>query len=93
VGAAPVTVALLERARRVLPCTRWLAVYGATEILPAAVTDADEKIAAAASGDLVGRPLNGIGVRIDPAVVDVDAVDVDAVDPPDAAAGGPPDRR
>ena len=85
VGAAPVTVALLERARRVLPGTRWLAVYGATEILPAAVTDADEKIAAAASGDLVGRPLNGIGVRIDPAVVDVDAVD-----PADAAVGGPP---
>ncbi|MEV0953415.1 class I adenylate-forming enzyme family protein [Promicromonospora sp. NPDC050249] len=67
VGAAPVTVALLERGRRVLPGTRWLAVYGATEILPAAVTDADEKIAAAAAGDLVGRPLGGIGVRIDAA--------------------------
>jgi acyl-CoA synthetase (AMP-forming)/AMP-acid ligase II len=72
VGAAPVTVALLERGRRVLPGTRWLAVYGATEILPAAVTDADEKIAAAGSGDLVGRPLDGIGVRIDTAVVDLD---------------------
>lgn len=83
VGAAPVTVALLERGRRVLPGTRWLAVYGATEILPAAVTDADEKIAAAASGDLVGRPLAGIGVRIDP-----DAVDPDA----DDAAGGAPAR-
>jgi acyl-CoA synthetase (AMP-forming)/AMP-acid ligase II len=79
VGAAPVTVALLERGRRVLPGTRWLAVYGATEILPAAVTDADEKIAAAASGDLVGRPLDGIGVRVDPAAVDLD----------DAAPGGP----
>jgi acyl-CoA synthetase (AMP-forming)/AMP-acid ligase II len=67
VGAAPVTVALLERGRRVLPGTRWLAVYGATEILPAAVTDADEKIAAVAAGDLVGRPLGGIGVRIDTA--------------------------
>lgn len=72
VGAAPVTVALLERGRRILPGTRWLAVYGATEILPAAVTDADEKIATAASGDLVGRPLDGIGVRIDPAVVGLD---------------------
>jgi acyl-CoA synthetase (AMP-forming)/AMP-acid ligase II len=80
VGAAPVTVALLERGRRVLPGTRWLAVYGATEILPAAVTEADEKIAAASSGDLVGRPLDGIGVRVDPAVVDLD----------DPAAGGPP---
>lgn len=66
VGAAPVTPALLARGRRVLPGTRWLAVYGATEILPAAVTDADEKLAAAAEGDLVGRPLDGIGVRIDP---------------------------
>jgi acyl-CoA synthetase (AMP-forming)/AMP-acid ligase II len=72
VGAAPVTVALLERGRRVLPGTRWLAVYGATEILPAAVSEADEKIAAAASGDLVGRPLDGIGFRIDTAAVDPD---------------------
>ena len=80
VGAAPVTVALLERGRRVLPGTRWLAVYGATEILPAAVTDADEKIAAAAAGDLVGRPLDGVGVRIDTA----------DVDPDEAPAGGGP---
>ncbi|MFJ3406277.1 class I adenylate-forming enzyme family protein [Promicromonospora sp. NPDC090134] len=74
VGAAPVTAALLERGRRVLPGTRWIAVYGATEILPAAMTEADEKIAAAggARGDLVGRPLNGIGVRIDTAVVGLD---------------------
>ncbi|MDR7384290.1 class I adenylate-forming enzyme family protein [Promicromonospora iranensis] len=77
VGAAPVTVALLERGRRVLPGTRWLAVYGATEILPAAVTDADEKIAAAAEGDLVGHPLDGTGVRIDP----------EAASDPEAAAG------
>jgi acyl-CoA synthetase (AMP-forming)/AMP-acid ligase II len=88
VGAAPVTVALLERGRRVLPGTRWLAVYGATEILPAAVTDADEKIAAAASGDLVGRPLDGIGVRIDTTVVDPE----DAAVPspaPSLSDGGP----
>jgi acyl-CoA synthetase (AMP-forming)/AMP-acid ligase II len=76
VGAAPVPVALLERGRRILPGTRWLAVYGATEILPAAVTDADEKIAAAADGDLVGRPLDGIGVRVDTASVDVDEAPV-----------------
>ncbi|MFD6445823.1 class I adenylate-forming enzyme family protein [Promicromonospora sp. NPDC060204] len=86
VGAAPVTAALLERGRRVLPATRWIAVYGATEILPAAMTEADEKIAAAGGGaasasagssggprgDLVGRPLAGIGVRIDTAVVGLD---------------------
>ncbi|MFI9489931.1 class I adenylate-forming enzyme family protein [Promicromonospora sp. NPDC052451] len=87
VGAAPVTVALLERARRVLPGTRWLAVYGATEILPAAVTDADEKIAAAGSGDLVGRPLDGIGVRIDTTVVDA-AGEGDAVGDSGAVGDG-----
>jgi acyl-CoA synthetase (AMP-forming)/AMP-acid ligase II len=76
VGAAPVTVALLERGRRVLPGTRWLAVYGATEILPAAVTGADEKIAAAADGDLVGRPLDGIGARVDTTVMDLDEAPV-----------------
>lgn len=85
VGAAPVTVALLERGRRVLPGTRWLAVYGATEILPAAMTDADEKIAAAASGDLVGRPLDGIGVRIDPTADDSE----DAAGATTSSDGGP----
>jgi acyl-CoA synthetase (AMP-forming)/AMP-acid ligase II len=85
VGAAPVTVALLERGRRVLPGTRWLAVYGATEILPAAVTDADEKVAAAAVGDLVGRPLGGIGVRIDTTAAR------DAEDPGDPTDSGDPD--
>jgi acyl-CoA synthetase (AMP-forming)/AMP-acid ligase II len=60
----------------VLPGTRWLAVYGATEILPAAVTDAGEKIAAASSGDLVGRPLDGIGVRIDTGAVDPEELPV-----------------
>jgi acyl-CoA synthetase (AMP-forming)/AMP-acid ligase II len=91
VGAAPVTVALLERGRRVLPGTRWLAVYGATEILPAAVTDADEKIAAAAAGDLVGRPLGGIGVRIDTGAAR-DAEDPgDLGDPTDPTDFGDPD--
>ncbi|WP_419705771.1 AMP-binding protein [Promicromonospora sp. NFX87] len=90
VGAAPVTVALLERGRRVLPGTRWLAVYGATEILPAAVTDADEKIAAAAAGDLVGRPLGGIGVRIDAAARDAEDPG-DPGDPGDPTDSGDPD--
>jgi acyl-CoA synthetase (AMP-forming)/AMP-acid ligase II len=88
VGAAPVTVALLERGRRVLPGTRWLAVYGATEILPAAVTDADEKIAAAAAGDLVGRPLGGVGVRIDTAAARDPEDSADSVDPIDERAVG-----
>lgn len=47
VGAAPVTPALMERACRVLPETRWVGVYGATEMLPVAVVDGRDKVAAA----------------------------------------------
>ncbi|WP_069388215.1 class I adenylate-forming enzyme family protein, partial [Cellulosimicrobium cellulans] len=65
VGGAPVTRALLERATRVLPATRWVGVYGMTEILPVAVVEAGEKLAFAGDGDLVGRPLPGVGVRLD----------------------------
>jgi olefin beta-lactone synthetase len=66
VGGAPVTRALLERATRVLPGTRWVAVYGMTEILPVAVVEAREKLAHAGDGDLVGAPLPGTRVRLDP---------------------------
>ncbi|WP_407317155.1 class I adenylate-forming enzyme family protein [Isoptericola halotolerans] len=57
VGGAPVTRALLERATRILPGTRWVGVYGMTEILPVAVVEADDKLAFGGDGDLVGRPL------------------------------------
>ncbi|WP_194520973.1 class I adenylate-forming enzyme family protein [Cellulosimicrobium sp. JZ28] len=66
VGGAPVTRALLERATRVLPGTRWVAVYGMTEILPVAVVEAREKLAYAGDGDLVGVPLPGTVARLDP---------------------------
>ncbi|UKJ65349.1 acyl--CoA ligase [Cellulosimicrobium cellulans] len=66
VGGAPVTRALLERATRVLPGTRWVAVYGMTEILPVAVVEAREKLAHAGDGDLVGVPLPGTVARLDP---------------------------
>ncbi|MBD5787750.1 acyl--CoA ligase [Cellulosimicrobium terreum] len=66
VGGAPVTRALLERGARVLPGTRWVAVYGMTEILPVAVVEAADKLAHDGGGDLVGRPLRGTGVRLDP---------------------------
>ncbi|RPF20280.1 class I adenylate-forming enzyme family protein [Myceligenerans xiligouense] len=76
VGAAPVTPALMERAVRVLPETRWVCVYGATEMLPAAVVDGADKAAAGvppggavtgalATGDLIGDPLRGVTARID----------------------------
>ncbi|WP_265522221.1 class I adenylate-forming enzyme family protein [Oerskovia flava] len=65
VGGAPVTRTLLDRARRVLPRTRWVAVYGMTEILPVAVVEATEKLEHTGDGDLVGRPLPGVTARID----------------------------
>src|SRR5690606_21278177 len=78
VGGAPVTRALLERATRVLPGTRWVAVYGMTEILPVAVVEAQEKLAHAGDGDLVGVPLPGTVARLDP-VEDADPADDGAV--------------
>lgn len=71
VGGAPVTRALLERATRVLPETRWVGVYGMTEILPVAVVEAAEKLAFAGDGDLVGRTLPGVGARLDRDVADL----------------------
>lgn len=70
VGGAPVTRRLLERAVRVLPGTRWVGVYGMTEVLPVAVVEAEEKIAYDGDGDLVGRPLPGVTVRVDAASPD-----------------------
>jgi acyl-CoA synthetase (AMP-forming)/AMP-acid ligase II len=62
IGAAPVTPALLRRARAALPDTEILAIYGMTEILPVAIATAEEKLAAG-EGDLAGRPLPGVRVR------------------------------
>lgn len=73
VGGAPVTAALLRRARALLPGTRWAGVYGMTEILPVAVVEAEEKLAADVDGDLVGRPLAGVTARLDTGAVDGDA--------------------
>lgn len=73
VGGAPVTAALLRRARALLPGTRWAGVYGMTEILPVAVVEAEEKLAAGVDGDLVGRPLAGVTARLDTGAVDGDA--------------------
>ncbi|WP_277211888.1 class I adenylate-forming enzyme family protein [Isoptericola croceus] len=66
VGGAPVTRALLERATRVLPGTRWVGVYGMTEILPVAVVEAADKLAFDGDGDLVGRPLPGVEAHLVP---------------------------
>lgn len=70
VGGAPVTRSILDRARRSLPATRWIGVYGMTEILPVAVVEAADKLAHAGDGDLVGRPLPGVEAWIDATVVE-----------------------
>jgi acyl-CoA synthetase (AMP-forming)/AMP-acid ligase II len=64
-GGAPAPAALLGRLQQAAPQARVLAVYGATELLPAAVVDARDKVAFDGVGDLVGRPLPGVEVRID----------------------------
>lgn len=64
VGAAPVTPALLRRARKALPGTEILAMYGMTEIPPVAVATAEEKLAGTELGDLVGAPLPGVRTRV-----------------------------
>ncbi|MFJ5229265.1 class I adenylate-forming enzyme family protein [Kitasatospora sp. NPDC088391] len=63
-GAAPVPPPVLHRLRAALPAARIAVVYGATEMLPIAVTDADAKLAAAADGDLAGLPLPGVTARL-----------------------------
>lgn len=89
VGGAPVTRALLARARRVLPGTRWTGVYGMTEILPVAVVEADDKLGHTGDGDLVGRPLPGIEAWVDTSVVAGGAVEPDGeVRAPGARAPG-----
>ncbi len=65
IGAAPVRSAFLTRLRGVLPahCVAWC-VYGATEVLPIARVALEEKVAWTGTGDLVGRVIPGISVRI-----------------------------
>ncbi|GAA1984667.1 class I adenylate-forming enzyme family protein [Isoptericola halotolerans] len=74
VGGAPVTRALLDRATRVLPGTRWVGVYGMTEILPVAVVEADDKLAFDGDGDLVGHLLPGVVGRLVPVDDEADGV-------------------
>jgi acyl-CoA synthetase (AMP-forming)/AMP-acid ligase II len=65
IGAAPVRAGFLARLRVVLPphCVAWC-VYGATEVLPIARVALEEKVAWTGNGDLVGRPIPGITVRV-----------------------------
>ncbi|MGW2659802.1 class I adenylate-forming enzyme family protein [Nocardia tengchongensis] len=63
-GGAPVTTALLRRARAALPDTEFLAVYGMTEILPVAITSAADKLDFDGAGDPLGFPVEGVDARL-----------------------------
>ncbi|MEZ5190250.1 MAG: class I adenylate-forming enzyme family protein [Schumannella sp.] len=64
-GGAPVLRPLLERAAARFPWARIRAVYGMTEILPVAIADGAEKLAAPpGEGDDVGRVVPSVRARI-----------------------------
>jgi acyl-CoA synthetase (AMP-forming)/AMP-acid ligase II len=71
VGGAPVGTALLDRLALVAPNAAVVVVYGATEAEPIAAVEATElrspaMRAAPGSGMLVGRPCDGIDLRLVP---------------------------
>ncbi|MCU1646046.1 MAG: acyl--CoA ligase [Nocardia sp.] len=63
-GGAPVTTALLRRARKALPECEFLAIYGMTEILPVAVTSGIAKLEFGGAGDPLGAPVHGVTATI-----------------------------
>ncbi|MFI0483212.1 class I adenylate-forming enzyme family protein [Actinomadura sp. 9N215] len=63
-GAAPAPAGILRRAVGAAPSAEVLSVYAMTEILPVAIASAEEKLAHTAPGDLLGRPLPGVGARL-----------------------------
>ncbi|WP_245717648.1 class I adenylate-forming enzyme family protein [Nocardia jejuensis] len=63
-GGAPVTTALLRRARAAIPGCEFLAIYGMTEILPVAITSGTAKLEFEGSGDPLGAPVRGVVARI-----------------------------
>ncbi|MFJ4653044.1 AMP-binding protein [Nocardia sp. NPDC088792] len=63
-GGAPVTTALLRRARAALPDCEFLAIYGMTEILPVALTSGLTKLEFEGAGDPLGVPVHGVIARI-----------------------------
>ncbi|MFD8705374.1 class I adenylate-forming enzyme family protein [Kitasatospora sp. NPDC059648] len=63
-GAAPVPPPILRRLNDALPAARIAVIYGATEMLPIAVTEARDKLDHAPHGDLAGHPLPGVTARL-----------------------------
>lgn len=71
-GGGPVFPSLLERCKSVFPNARLFTVYGSTEAEPiskmefAALSESDNQLIAAGAGLPVGKPVDGIEVRILP---------------------------
>jgi acyl-CoA synthetase (AMP-forming)/AMP-acid ligase II len=64
-GSAPVPAGFLKRLKAVLPeKTEAWDVYGMTEMLPVCDVSLTEKLAHDGPGDMVGRPLPGVCVRL-----------------------------
>jgi acyl-CoA synthetase (AMP-forming)/AMP-acid ligase II len=64
-GAAPVVPALLRRVRAAAPDAEVLCLYGMTEAPPTAIATAEEKLAFAGPGDLMGTPPAGVRVGVE----------------------------
>ncbi|WP_309230541.1 class I adenylate-forming enzyme family protein [Nocardia sp. SYP-A9097] len=63
-GGAPVTTALLRRARKALPDCEFLAIYGRTEIMPVAINSGTAKLEFEGAGDPLGIPVHGVTADI-----------------------------
>jgi len=64
-GSAPVTKGFLSRFSNI--CNKSLkvyGVYGATEMLPISIVDMDKKINYKGKGDLLGKPIKGVKIKI-----------------------------
>jgi acyl-CoA synthetase (AMP-forming)/AMP-acid ligase II len=62
-GSAPAPPGVLRKAIAAAPTAQVLSIYAMTEVLPVALATAQEKLAHL-DGDLLGRPLDRVGVRI-----------------------------
>ena len=65
-GSAPVYAAFLLRLKKHAPHCKITAMYGMTENLLTTVIDGEEKISYRCKGDVLGKPVAGVGLKITP---------------------------
>ncbi|MGM0575838.1 MAG: class I adenylate-forming enzyme family protein [Myxococcota bacterium] len=81
-GGAPVTPAFLDRLlARLDPGTGVRVIYGLTEAGPLCTVDARDKLAFRGGGDLVGAPLSGVRLELEPTEGDPEVGEVLAHSP------------